>query len=242
MAMAVENSKFKNQIRMKINNIYIILFIILSLYKGFSQNDSLIDNIEKMKKFNFEDYNEFVRDRSFNQSDKTIDGFYKKGKERIRIVTDKSHISLSKEWDDNQYKEIYHYSINTYQLVLYAKYFSHVPCGVRTKYDEEGNLIEKIDHDNDEHFNFSIEELIEKMQKEYKIDINDKYLVSIERYYKKDFDTSFYSLIVRPFIDSNRHDGYIVDGNTGRTLMIKHIERGVDLNIRAAFLCTLTRK
>lgn len=125
MAMAVENSKFKNQIRMKINNIYIILFIILSLYKGFSQNDSLIDNIEKMKKFNFEDYNEFVRDRSFNQSDKTIDGFYKKGKERIRIVTDKSHISLSKEWDDNQYKEIYHYSINTYQLVLYAKSICH---------------------------------------------------------------------------------------------------------------------
>lgn len=211
----------------------------LPLWKALAQSDTLTVNKQEKEKFNFENYSNYVPDPNYLQSKTSIDGVYRKGKERIRIVTaDRSHISLEREWDDKQYREIYHYSIGSKELMLYAKYFSRVPCGIWKQYNDEGILIEETNHDNNKHFKFSVEDLIEKMQQEYKININDKDLITIDRHYKENFDISFYSIIVRPFKDSDNHDGYIIDGLTGKTLMIKAIRRGKDPNIIRAFLST----
>lgn len=63
------------------------------------------------------------------------------------------------------------YYRSNFQLKAKASYFYSIPVGISEKYDEKGNLIKKVDWDKIEKRTFSIENLVEKMKKEFNIDL-----------------------------------------------------------------------
>lgn len=85
------------------------------------------------------------------------------------------------EYSDLYKKEIRHknspfknakaYYGNNYQLKAETNYFYYIPIGISYKYNEKGELIEERNHD---YYSFSVEQLIDKMKKEYGIDLLDK--------------------------------------------------------------------
>lgn len=213
--------------------IIIILFLIITGNSGYSQNDSIF-----MKKFSLEDYKHFILDKNLSYSTNGIGGTYRNGDESLKVIVSQENIIIYKGNDNNQYETLEYYSANNNQLTYSGQLFDRVEYGTWRKYDEQGNLIEEVDHDV--HFDFSIEALIEKMLKEHGEDITNKALVSVRRYYKEEYDISFYSVVVRPFAGASQHYGYIIDGNTGKTLLHDGRSRGDGLeSVLNTFLKTL---
>ena len=215
--------------------------MILSLFQGFAQNDSVKANNKNMEKFLLEDYKNFTQDKSFSDSIYGIDGTYRYRDEILRIAVNNENIVLNKGNINDHYEDLKYYSVTNNQLIYSGKLFDRIKYGIWLKYDEQGNLIEKINQD--EHFEFTVQNLIEKMQKEYGVDISKKSISSVRRYYKKEYDISFYSVIVRPFSGAAQHHGYIIDGNTGKTLLHAGRSRGDGLeSVLDTFLQSFKKK
>ena len=98
--------------------------------------------------------------------------------------------------------------------------FSRFDIGNEYSYDSLGQVTETIDHSKP--YKFKLNDLIEKMKKEYGCDILDKERTSevCRSDGKRDLKRPWYSVY---YLDVNDHmcgDEYLIDGTTGETLYI----------------------
>lgn len=92
--------------------------------------------------------------------------------------------------------------------------------GVSKEYDGRGNVIKE--YDQDKGFAFSIDDLIQKMQDEYGVDITDtRQTFTVYRGGGEGEEAPFYGLYVYDFSqgkNTTRTIAYLFDGNTGKLL------------------------
>lgn len=104
------------------------------------------------------------------------------------------------------------YDKNNHQIVKEGKMFSKFPFGKHKTYNDKGEIVKEEDYDKD--YPFSIDDLILKMKKDFKIDINiNKEKLSVNRFIK-DVDKKPYYRIVYP-LDNYSFRLIIVNGVTG---------------------------
>ncbi|QYS92304.1 hypothetical protein JJC04_07345 [Flavobacterium covae] len=95
-----------------------------------------------------------------------------------------------------------------------------MPVGTNKVYDENGKLIKETNRDLP--YNFSIQDLINKMQKEYKIDILDiKQTKSVFRYVEKEkVKLPLYEVWCYNQKNDLKLICYIINGTTGETIYV----------------------
>lgn len=188
--------------------IFTVIQILLFSCKAVSQNSS------KPEKFNIESFRNLSLDERYPQSPNDV--FYKNKEESIRVTTSKTNIQVEKNVNDSPYKFVEIYSIKDSLLVREGKSFYYFPIGVWKEYDTSGMLIRSINYDED--FGFSIDSLIEKMNKEFKIGILEKDRTLCYRYYNKDMDKSFYEVCHKITTEGEQLDCFLFDGDSGNLL------------------------
>lgn len=82
-----------------------------------------------------------------------------------------TYVYITKPINKN-FKKIFVYDKNTLMLKSEGELFTSMPIGIYKFYDEKGNLIKKIDYEKGFE-NFTINDLLLKVKKEFKINLND---------------------------------------------------------------------
>lgn len=75
------------------------------------------------------------------------------------------------------------YDKKNYSLIAEVNYFHKFPVGISRKYDSEGQIIEE--KNQDEKYDFSVDELINKMKNEFNIDLRKFDDVGVDRRYEE---------------------------------------------------------
>ena len=145
---------------------------------------------------------------------------YRTDKESINVIMSDDNVQLSKNEINSPYTIIETYSLKTKSLIVEVKRFSNCNIGISKEYDEKGSLIKETDWNRD--FQFSIESLIEKMKKEFDVDILAEEEMSVDRFFDPDIRQSFYEVMS----GSEMYEYFLLDGNTGELLFRKYIEEG----------------
>jgi len=144
------------------------------------------------------------------------DKFIMKGDERINIFTDeKRFIQVERSSIINPYKIVKVYSFKNKQLLNLSKDFYSSPVSYE-KYDEKGKIVEVKNYN--EPYKFTIEDLIEKIKKEYKVDLGDKSEGSAAGRTSKD-GVFYYEVFLRHKTGEQKMEYLLVDGTTGKTVL-----------------------
>jgi len=101
--------------------------------------------------------------------------------------------------------------------------FYDVQFGTIKYYDNSSKVIRE---DNlDIPYKFSVDDLIDKMKKEYDIDIlNTKLIRNIKRYFEEKINMVFYEVMIWDLVIDGIMHIYLINGNTGETLLITNRE------------------
>jgi hypothetical protein len=113
--------------------------------------------------------------------------------------------------------------------------------GIDKEYDEKTKSIKETNHDKP--YKLSIKDLLEKFNKEYKIDIeNPEKVLSINRNVgTNEFKNPFYEVILKKDLP-NTYDCYLINGNTGDTLYLMVLEKGERKKLLEEYLKSLKQK
>lgn len=126
---------------------------------------------------------------------------------------------------NKNFKKISVYYKNTLTLESEGKLFVSMPIGIYKYYDEKGNLIKEIDYEKGFE-NFTVNDLLIKVKKEFKIDLNNKINeLSVSREIEKTNKTPMYVIKFPITIDSIikiRHIG--INGINGNIIFDKIFE------------------
>lgn len=207
------------------NKYILVLFFSLIALQCKSQNYSLNSKKNTMKKINIESFRKLSIDEKYPQSPNDV--FYRDGEDLIRVTTSKTNIQVEKSTYDSPYKSVEVYSIKDSLLIREGKSFLYFPVGIWKEYGTSGKLIKSINYDDN--FDFSIDSLIEKMNKEFKINVIEKGRVSCYRYYNKEIDKSFYEVCYKVTVEGEQLDCFLFDGNSG-TLLFRVTQYQQDKN------------
>lgn len=210
---------------MNIINKILWVLLVLNITSGHSQNCVSNSKKNSMRKFDIKNFDKLRLDENHPKNQNDI--YYKDGQESIRIVTSKKDIQVEKSNDYSPYKLIEIYSIKDSVLIREGKSFLYFPVGVWNDYDASGKLIKSKDYD--EQFEFSVDNLIDKMNKEFKINILEKDRTLCYRYYDKDLNRSFYEVFHKITIEGEQLDCFLLDGNSG-TLLYRKVQYQQDKN------------
>lgn len=136
----------------------IIIQILLFSCKTMNQNN------KKMEKINIKEFR--IQKFQLNETykDEVKDTIIEYG------VRDDHFIKNTMVKGSPYYTKKTYYRSNL-QLKASTSYFYSIPIGISEKYDEKGDLIEKVDWGESKKINFSIEKLIRKMKEEFEIDL-----------------------------------------------------------------------
>lgn len=135
-----------------------IIFLKLSL---IFLNSCNAQKINKMEKFDLN----LLANNFTNEKIVTI-----KNDEKIRRIGENENFYFEIDSSSNSpYQEKKYYSKRTLNLISIGKYFYGIPIGIHTTYDDEGNKIVEKDMENDK--NFTIKQLIDKVDSEFKLDL-----------------------------------------------------------------------
>ena len=146
------------------------------------------------------------------------DKFLMKGDERVRIGFYEEGIQLRKRKANSPYEIITGFSNKTRRLLIQGKEFYQMNIGIDKVYNENGECIKEIDWDKP--YKFSIKDLIEKIQKEYHINLENKREgASVRRFeYEKLDNKPFYEVSIKSKENELKRDYILIDGKTGKTL------------------------
>lgn len=214
---------------LKTSMIYIGSFIFcVSSCQSQIKNSLKIKN-KKMEYFNINNYKDLPADSMYESSD--TDLYYLLGNDKkIRIFFYKETIQVEESSTTSPYKTIKVYSNKNKILLAQGKEFYNIPLDIEKEYDENGKLIKEIDHEKP--YKFSIEDLVKKMNDEYKVDLmNPLPGISANRYVDK--SVSIYEVLVpqnSPYIIKV----YKFNGTTGDLLLIK-LSNGMDRKVEIIF-------
>ena len=173
-------------------------------------------NLHNMKYFN----EEFFIDWEVNRQYVPIgdDKYFKKGNRRIQLLYDYNDNEVRIEESDTitPYTRWATYNLETKIQTTIGQSFFNIDYGIWCFYSKIGKLERKVNQD--ENYKFSIRQLIEKVKKEYHINLELKE----ERGYVSRFNKNgryYYHLILFPknIYDEPTQD-IMIDGQTGKNL------------------------
>ena len=199
-----------------------LIVIVLSLFvctQGCAQTDGVEHNKGKNMKryFDIKTFNE-NQDRAGYYEFKTYNMSIE---QRKRYDSNKQLIGYIEVCEELRRPYRYYYEYDTKgNLRHMIVSFSRFDIGNEYSYDSLGQVTETIDHSKP--YKFKLNDLIEKMKKEYGCDILDKERTSevCRSDGKRDLKRPWYSVY---YLDVNDHmcgDEYLIDGTTGETLYI----------------------
>ena len=199
-----------------------LIVIVLSLFvctQGCAQTDCVEHNKGKNMKryFDIKTFNEF-HGRSGHHEYKTYNMSIT---QRADYDSNRQLIGYIETCEEFYRPYRYYYEYDTKgNLRHMIVSFSRFDIGNEYSYDSLGQVTETIDHSKP--YKFKLNDLIEKMKKEYGCDILDKERTSevCRSDGKRDLKRPWYSVY---YLDVNDHmcgDEYLIDGTTGETLYI----------------------
>ncbi|WP_454059193.1 hypothetical protein [Elizabethkingia ursingii] len=169
---------------------------------------------DTMKYFNIDKYKDWELDNSYTTStDKRK--FLKKGNERIEINFLPDGIQVRLRKFDSPYEKMEGYSNSTKLLIVEGFDFYGSPIDKTIQYDEKHQVIKEIDYEKT--YGFTIKDLIEKIRKEYHVDLENISQGGSVRRNGKD-GISYYEVSIKSKEEPLKMDYILVDGTTGKTL------------------------
>lgn len=196
-------------------NISLIVSLLIMVNLDAQMNNTDIVNMEK---FNIDKYKDWEVDSSIVSNFSNIN-YLKKGNKRVTIYSWDTEIQTLERDIILPYVVKKSYYPNSSLQRIHTEFYQ-VAIGKSKVYDELGRKIKE--KDNDLGYDFSINDLILKIKREYSIDLEDRRNNSyIDR---KEFNGKTYYEV---FLKSDQHDfrkEYIlINGKTGKTLYISYI-------------------
>ena len=160
----------------------------------------------------YKDY-EIIGNYASNRIDKKL----KKGDKTVEILEGINVIQVSEYDSHTHIKYVFAYNKETKSLMAQRTYFYSIDTGVWKEYDTNGNVIKE--EDMDAYYKITINDFVNLMKEQYKIDLfSNNYVWSIDRY-KDNRPRPIYVVIEGP---SRFYSRYItIDANTGETLFDK---------------------
>ena len=160
----------------------------------------------------YKDY-EIIRNYGSNRIHKEL----KKGDKTVEILEHIHGIQVSEYDSHTHIKYVFTYNNETKSLMAQRTYFYSIDTGVWKEYDTNGNIIKE--EDMDAYYKITINDFVNLMKEQYKIDLfSNNYVWSIDRY-KDNRPRPIYVVIEGP---SRFYSRYItIDANTGETLFDK---------------------
>ena len=160
----------------------------------------------------YKDY-EIIGNYGSNRIDKKL----KKGDKTVEILEHIHGIQVSEYDSHTHIKYVFAYNKETKSLMAQRTYFYSIDTGVWKEYDTNGNVIKE--EDMDAYYKITINDFVNLMKEQYKIDLfSNNYVWSIDRY-KDNRPRPIYVVIEGP---SRFYSRYItIDANTGETLFDK---------------------
>ena len=160
----------------------------------------------------YKDY-EIIRNYGSDRIDKKL----KKGDKTVEILEHIHGIQVSEYDSHTHIKYVFAYNKETKSLMAQRIYFYSIDTGVWKEYDTNGNIIKE--EDMDAYYKITINDFVNLMKEQYKIDLfSNNYVWSIDRY-KDNRPRPIYVVIEGP---SRFYSRYItIDANTGETLFDK---------------------
>ena len=175
------------------------------------------EKITNNRKFDIEEYRKVIKKNPFADRMLRTD----KNGMVIEMNTkyDKSEIIGYREdcsYPHSPYTYSYEYNTEGYLIKSWATFYGNMRVGKMIEYDANGFKIKETDFDAP--YKFSVTDLVNKMQKDYHIDLMDKQNVfSINRFDHKDLRTAYYEVIVYGNSCAQKLF-YYLDGTTGDLL------------------------
>lgn len=219
------NGKFSDEISdntMIMKNIFIFAMLLLCTINCVGQqntNDKQIKNNKKMvyRTFNIEEYKSITQKNEYGKR-------YVVSKSGMIIVKDEEFMNNKFigfredcSYPNDPYTYVFIYNTEG-SLIKSWTTFYNIPVGKETEYDGLGFKTKETD--KDALYRFGIKALVDKMQKEYKVDLLDmKSIYQVSRYYVKDMNQSFYEVFVYQPNTLVQADAYLIDGTSGETLL-----------------------
>lgn len=149
---------------MKQKTIYLLLFFIMYIPSGYAQLE-----MNSMKKFDIETYKEYRTGNALSCKYKTVNA---KG-DSIEIELEdfgKKYLTYI-FYVNTPLKKYIEYDKETLNMTLEIESFYDCPIGYRREYNGSGKLVKEVNADAP--FAFSWQDLVEKMRKEYGIELLD---------------------------------------------------------------------
>ena len=204
---------------MMMRTLIILAMVLSASIRGCAQTDSVEHNKGKdmRRYFDIEAFNK-NQNRAGYYEFKTYDMSIE---QRKRYDSNKQLIGFIEVCEELRRPYRYYYEYDTKgNLRHMIVSFSRFDIGNEYSYDSLGQVTETIDHSKP--YKFKLNDLIEKMKKEYGCDILDKERTSevCRSDGKRDLKRPWYSVY---YLDVNDHmcgDEYLIDGTTGETLYI----------------------
>lgn len=193
----------------------LISICLISLNSCISQIKGDKKEKESMEYFDISRFKDWEVDTNYSTTENY--NFLKKGNERIEIVINERTIYVQKTNTANPYgiRKNY-YPKNKLLKSVFYEFYSMLLGGAK-KYDEGGKLIEEIDYDKP--YKFSIKELIEKVKKEYDVDLEKKIENNwAKRKVDQNLKKPFYEVSLGSKEIPGQQDYILIDGTTGETL------------------------
>lgn len=192
-----------------------------SIHKSITVKNKIPHSIKNdtMEYFNENEYIDWQQDPEHCSSQfpcEENNKFLMKANERVNIFTDtKTFIQVDKSNKINPYKIIKVYSFKSKNLLNISKDFYSFPVSYQ-KYDENGKLIEEKDYNKP--YEFSIKDLVEKIKKEYQINLEDKSEGSAAGRTLKD-GVFYYEVFLKYKTGEQKMEYLLIDGTTGKTVL-----------------------
>ena len=197
--------------------VFLLLLINIIFHNCIGQIKSNNSKSIDMKYFNEKYYNDWEIDTSFPIIPETK--FLKKGNNKVKITKGDKVIQVELSSTINPYTYLYTYDIKQEIQLSNGKKFHKMEVGTWEYFDINGKLQKRIDAD--EGFSFSLNDLIKKMKKEYKIELLDSININISRGFFK--NRRCYQISI-PTTSEYEYDVYKIDGETGEILLSPNIK------------------
>ncbi len=188
------------------HSVFLIALFALSCNSG-TKNITSNKNNNNMEKFNIEE---------FRAKKVQINQMYSEVKNDSIIETaefDDSFVKYAKSLNNPlQNRKVY--NKETYSIMAEANYFFKFPVGISKKYNDKGEVIETKNWE--ENYKFSVDNLMNKMESEFKIDLATIKDVGVDRRFESEKYIYFVMIPTHDLVGSMRE--IKIDGNTGNTI------------------------
>ena len=206
------------------------IFIFLLLIFSCILTGQKIDTVEY---FNIDKYKDWEVDTDWSSDETTK--FLKKGNERVQIISDEKKIQVEMTSVINPYNKVKVYNAKTKALYAIGVDFYQFPIRIDKDYDENGKIVKEID--NDKPYPFSMEQLIEKIKKEYNVNLEQKTPGTwANRSIPEELKKPVYEVHLAYKDHELKRQYVLIDGTTGKTLFTNDYFMNDDQSTPSFFL------